>query len=213
MRPSALSEIMRNKRRVSKQMAEKLLVRFGASDDEWKSVVETFRARNSETYHFLDMDTYRVVADWYHFALLSLMRTEGFQPNAEWISKRLGIPKRTAETALATLVRVGIIKFQDKKLIRTKKALHSPDGVSNPVLVRAHLQNLERVRASLLEDDIEVRDLTAITMAINPGKLPEAKERIRRFRDELARFLETEPREEVYKLCIQLVPITKGENA
>lgn len=192
-------------------MAEKLLDRFGEGDEHWKAVVETFRTRKGEGYEFLDMDSYRFIADWYHFAILSLMRTRDFQCNAEWISARLGITKKTVESALATLIRVGIVEFRRKKLIRTKKSLHSPDGIAHPALVRAHLQNLERARTSLLEDDVEARDFTAITMAINPKKLKEAKARIRRFRDELARFLESEPREQVYKLCIQLIPITRGE--
>ena len=48
-----------------------------------------------------------------------------------------------------------------------------------------------------------------MTMAINKEKLPEAKERIKKFRRELSQFLnEGETNNEVYNLSISLYPVT-----
>jgi hypothetical protein len=48
-----------------------------------------------------------------------------------------------------------------------------------------------------------------MTMAIDPKKLPQAKERIRDFRRGLSEFLESGNRSEVYRINIQLMPVTK----
>jgi hypothetical protein len=57
---------------------------------------------------------------------------------------------------------------------------------------------------------LESRDVTSITLAVDPGKLRLASEAIKRFRRELAGLLETGQRTEVYHLNIQLIPITQG---
>ena len=56
---------------------------------------------------------------------------------------------------------------------------------------------------------MELRDFTSMTMAIDPEKLTEAKKKIREFRRGLSEFLEAGKKEEVYRLNIQLVPVTK----
>ena len=50
-------------------------------------------------------------------------------------------------------------------------------------------------------------------MAIDPTKLPEARRRIRQFRDELCDYLESGDQTEVYRWNMQLVPLKgKGES-
>jgi hypothetical protein len=41
----------------------------------------------------LSTDEFRVVADWYYLAILSLAETESFRGDAGWIAKRLSITK------------------------------------------------------------------------------------------------------------------------
>ncbi|MGZ3740999.1 MAG: DUF4423 domain-containing protein, partial [Bdellovibrionota bacterium] len=57
----------------------------------------------------------------------------------------------------------------------------------------------------------EERDITSMTMAIDPRRLPLAKTLIRKFRFRLADLLETGDRTEVYNLNVQLVPVTKKD--
>ena len=55
--------------------------------------------------------------------------------------------------------------------------------------------------------------LAATTMAIDISKLPLAKKMIREFQDKLCAYLETGVKKDVYKLCIQIFPLTsrKGQ--
>lgn len=44
----------------------------------------------------LSPDLFHIISDWYHYAILQLMETEDFEPNAGWIAKALGIKETDA---------------------------------------------------------------------------------------------------------------------
>ena len=62
---------------------------------------------------------------------------------------------------------------------------------------------------SLGRDPISRRDFSALTMIVDPTRLPEAKERVLRFKRELGELLEKGEPSEVYSLAIQLFPLTR----
>ena len=63
------------------------------------------------------------------------------------------------------------------------------------------------------DQPLEERNITGITMSIDPKKLPEAKSRVNNFMEELMEFLEDGDRSEVYQLSTQLFKLinTNGE--
>jgi uncharacterized protein (TIGR02147 family) len=213
--PSALSEIMNGKRRVSRKIAERVATRLCLEPREHQALLELFlkpgvKTPAAPTFEQLDVDTFAAIADWYHFAILSLMETREFRADPEWIAARLNIRHREAEQALERLERLGFIgRTPDGGLRLTTGRLSSTDGVRNLSLRKAHANNLMLAQRSLSEDPIELRDFCATTMAIDPEKLPEAKRMIREFSDQLMTFLETAGKQtEVYNLCVQLFPLT-----
>ena len=69
---------------------------------------------------------------------------------------------------------------------------------------------MELAQKSLTTDPVQERDFTSITMAINSKKLAEAKVLIRKFQDELSGLLEDSTPDQVYRLCVQLFPLSQG---
>ena len=61
-------------------------------------------------------------------------------------------------------------------------------------------------------DAFQESDITGITMAIDSKKLKEAKKRITNFRRSLAEFLESGTRDSVYRLNLQLFPLSKAKD-
>ncbi len=53
------------------------------------------------------------------------------------------------------------------------------------------------------------RDMSFMTMAIDPVKLPEIKKMVRKFQDELADFIDKGDKKEVYEICMQIFPRTR----
>ena len=164
------------------------------------------------------MDQYHVVSEWHHFGLRALLRTKDAQSSPkhsepEWLAERLGIKSREAASAIERLLRLEMIeRLPDGALRATNVSFHSPDGTPSVSIRHNHSQHLDLARASLERDSVNIRDFTNLTMAINPKKLSEAKDIIRRFRKEIESVLEddsTGPRQEVYSLAVQLFPLSR----
>lgn len=217
---SALSEIMNGKRRLSREKARGVLNRLCVDPDLSARILGGFpekmkynrRSRDEAVrYTRLDMDHFRVVSDWHHFAILSLSETEGYRHDPKWIARRLGIRAGEASLALDRLERLGMLERDEKtgKVIQTGVSYATSDDVADLSLRKAHAQNLELARRSLEGDAVDERDFTAITMAIDPEMLPLAKKMIREFRDRLCATLESGAKKEVHKFCMQLIPLTK----
>ena len=218
--PGALSALMQGKRRLSLKLATRIADKLCLDPAERSALLAPFehvrsakkktQAPINTTHATLDMDHYRVISEWQHFALLSLILTEDFRNEPTWIAKRLGLHPSAIKAALSRLNRLGMIeKDSAGRLRRTATQYITSDDIKNASLRLSHRQNLELGLKSLEEDDVDVRDFTAVTMAIDPSRIGKAKARIRNVLRELSTDLELGSPSEVYKLCIQLYPVTK----
>lgn len=212
--PATLSNIQSGKSRLTRKVAEKALVALGLMSVETARWVDTLNSRAPSRaaaldFEELDFDRIRMVSDWYYFAILSLLETEGAQGEVAWIAKRLALPLRTVRAALRTLADAGMLKKTEKGYAATGRAFRTTTQVDNAYIRLAHLRDLERIRLALETVPQDARDSTAITIATNPGKIREAKARLQKFRRELMEFLESGEKNEVYRLSLHLYPLTQ----
>lgn len=209
---SALSEILGGKRQVGLKVAERIADILMLDPQERARLLTAKPEKISRAREALQLkaDRYAVIADWYHFAILSLLEVDDFQSSVEWIAKRLGIHKAQAQTAIERLERLEMIHISEKgEMQATGISFSSSDEIPSAAVRQTHHQYLELAKESLDRDSIQQRDFNAMTMAIDPAKLPEAKQRLRKFRDDLCAFLESGEKKEIYQLCLQLFPLSK----
>lgn len=215
MSPSALSEILSGKRKVSKDLAEKILRNIGSNPREQHKILSLFEAGKTgfskSNYLEISADQFHVIADWYHFAVLSLAETKGFRAEPLWIAKRLGIKLQDAEVALERLHRLGMAKWsrKQKTLELTNAQFTTSDDIANQAIRKSHQEDLEISSRLLEEVSVEKRDFTSMTMAIDASKMAQAKKMIRDFQDQMSTLLESGEKTEVYKLCVHLMPLSK----
>ncbi|RYZ61400.1 MAG: TIGR02147 family protein [Proteobacteria bacterium] len=220
----ALSSIMNGRRNVSRKLAERALGRLMLDPQKRSEILSLFptakRAKVTPPvesdvsyeprYLELSAQTFRVIADWEHFAMLCLLKLKDFSPRAEWIQDRLGISKTRVVSALKRLHDLKLFETtSDGEIKRTTQSLRTSDDVAEISIKKSHAQSLELARLSLQRDPVDARDFTTLTMAIDARKLGLAKERIRKFQDELSELLETSDPTEVYRLSIQLFPLNE----
>jgi uncharacterized protein (TIGR02147 family) len=159
----------------------------------------------------LTFETFKVIADWYHYAILELTLTKNFQTDASWIAQQLGISQHEASTALDRLLDLGLIEVSDKTLKKTDRHLNTQDqSMTSGAHRRRQKQILEKSIYSLENDPIADRNHTAMTLAIDAEKLPEAKIRIQKFMSELTQFLETGSQTRVYEMVVNLFPLQQN---
>jgi uncharacterized protein (TIGR02147 family) len=226
-----LSEVMSSKRLLTDQAGRKIAAKLALRPDEeakFLKSIQNERALNKQRsisvatsdsedtqeaeYHQLNLDAFQAIADWYHFAILSLMETRGFRNDPAWIAKRLGISVIESRAALERMIRLGMIETSRGGILKKSSAHFSTThDVSSSALRVSHRQSLEQAINALENIEVELRDISSITMAIDIAKIPEAKKLLREFRRKLSAFLETGKQNEVYNLNIQLVPVSVPE--
>jgi uncharacterized protein (TIGR02147 family) len=156
----------------------------------------------------LSLDLFRIIADWYHYAILELTFVKGFQSNPRWVASKLGLGISEVNLAVERMVSLELLKIENGKWIKSAEQLNTADKAMTTVAHRKHQkQILEKSIHSLENDPIEKRKHSSMTFAIDESKMNEAKNRIEKFIGELTDFLETGERTRVYELSVNLFPI------
>lgn len=217
MSPSTLSRLLTGGRRPSYDLAKKILDKINLTPEVRRQFIVSLGAGSafgldestqSVKVRELSHEVFRVVADWYHYAILELTFTAGFKPDPRWIATELGISVTEAKLAADRLFELGLLEKRGARWIKGDAYLSTADKhLTSDALKRRQKQVLNKAIQSVDEHDIDVRSMTTMTMAIDPALLPEAKRRILAFNRELCAFLESGKRKEVYELAVGLFPV------
>ena len=152
---------------------------------------------------------YKILSEWEHYAILSLLECDDFQSDVEWISRHLGIAKLRIEQVLQRLKDAKLIKISKSgKIQKTFEKLKTSEDVTSKAIQKSHHESLEMAQEKLKTVPLEKRDYSTVTMAIDSRHMEEAKVLIREFRKRLASLMEDGRKTEVYRLSIELYPLT-----
>jgi len=221
--PSRISEIFADKMGLSRNNALKIAKKLGYSDSEieiflalvesehgrGKRIKEKAKERLTElktdpAYNTIQLDTFKVISDWYHYAILELTYLKDFEYSASWISRRLGISETAAELALKRLIQLELLEEKNGTVLATEEFNASTSGIPSESLKKHHEQILDKAKSSVYGQTLDQRDLSAITLAIDSRRIPEAKELIKKFRREFNKLMTTsDQKDRVYCLAVQ----------
>ena len=225
--PGELSQILAGKRIPSYKVAQKILSGLDLSPQEesqflgslaekhqtrgLKKLSKAFKGMKSiPQTKAINIDLFRVIGDWYHYAVLMLTYIEGFKPNPKWMASQLGITELEAKLAIERLIKVGLLEEKNGTLVGTNDHITTADKhLTTPALKRHTKQSLEKAVYSLENDPIEDRSHTYMTMAIDPNKIKEAKNLIEEFTNKMSAYLESGRRTRVYEFGVYLYPLQK----
>ena len=159
-------------------------------------------------FTLLSEDTFKIVADWYYFAILELTTLKTFKGNPEWISKKLSVPLVDVKIAIDRLKRVGLLVENNGRLTKTERD-YLFENVSSLAIRRHHHQSLDLARLALEKQPMNTREYFTISMPMNLKNMTKAKQAIREFSEKLmAEMQESEP-QAIYKLAVQFFRLDK----
>jgi uncharacterized protein (TIGR02147 family) len=218
-----LSELLSERRLFTLELGKKIAQRLEWDDATsslfFRAIHRTRRSRKALRkelqiarplrFHHIKDDEFSLIADWYHFAVLSLAETVDFDAKPAWIARRLGITRAQGREAVDRLRRLDLLKMHRGKLVPTHRDLATASGTPSQALRLSHKQSIAQASDALEEVPLRFRDITSITMAVDISKVDAARDLIRDFRRKLSAFMETGARSEVYNLNIQLVPVSR----
>src|SRR3989344_4172440 len=165
--------------------------------------------RPTRDFHTVELDTFKVISEWYHYALLEMTELRDFKSNPQWISRRLGVSRPQVELAIERLKRLHLLKEEKGTLKKTRETYLAVSDIPNDALQNFHRQTLDHAKESLTTQHPSERHISSVTMAIDPSKLKEAHELTRQYRVEMEKLLSSDRKEEVYQFAVQLFRLTK----
>jgi uncharacterized protein (TIGR02147 family) len=211
--PSSLSQILSGKRPLSKKNVQAICQKLSANPQEIKSfgLMKANEIVDAD-YMQVSLDTFAIISDWYHFAILELTFVSGFKADAKWISKKLSITTEEAKSAVERLKRSGLLLEANGLLVKSSKLLTNRSDV-NTSAAHKELQRqiIEKALLAIDECAAEEKDITSMTMAIDISNINKARELTRKYRREMCALLEDGEQTQVYHLGIQLYPISKKQ--
>lgn len=208
---TVLSLVLSGKRTLSKKATLKLADHLELDPKQRQSLLASKEKIQSDDYQMLSLDTFDVISDWYHYAILSLLELPEAEFEATWIAQRLGINPLNAKMAMERLQRVGLIEQDDEGRWRQSgRPLKMDNEISTVATKKFHKQILALAARSIDRDPIPVRDFSSMTFTLDPSQVEYARKRIREFRRELVADLEVKGSpSNVYNFALQLYPVTQ----
>ena len=160
----------------------------------------------------LEEDTYEVLGDIHHMALLELTLTDDFRSDARWVAKQLRLTVVEVQLIVARLQRLGLLAVDaDGRWMATNANTTTKDkSRTSRALKQYQKQILERATHALLHEPYERRSMASMTLAIDPEKMPLARQMIQEFMDDLADVLGEQKKTQVYQLGVSLYPLQRG---
>jgi uncharacterized protein (TIGR02147 family) len=160
----------------------------------------------------LTADAASLVSEWYHFAILELTHLDDFRADSRWIARVLGIPVDAVNVALQRLLRLGLLEMESRSKWRDRSGPSAVnlEGFAHAAVQRLALQARELAASARSGPLAASCDYSVTTLAVGSEHLPEAIERIARFRAGMVSLLEQgQRRDDVYQLEISFFPVTR----
>lgn len=214
MDSSTVSAVLKGKRPLTIKTAQKIVDGLGITNpaEAQKLVMGTFSIVKSEklfNYTELALENAEAISSWQHFAILALLEIKDFKGQERGISERLNIPFGIVSECLSRLEKLGLITKKNDRWHLTGRNMTTPSQIPSAALREGHRQVILKAIHSLESDPVHLRDISGITMAVSKSRLAEAKSLIQDFRRQLSAFMEVGNRDAVYRLNIQLFPLSQ----
>lgn len=209
---SHLSKILRGQRSFSKDFAKSIAPKLGITTTEVKKIFsEGTKARPG--FLALTDDELELIGEWHHFAILELVKLEGFEFTEKNVAYRLMIHIEEVRSSIARLQRLGFLQVNKGSV----KLLAPNTTWTNTKETSAARKKYQRALIEKSLDAIdhipfERRENGSLTVAINPERMPEFKKKLEEIRQELSEFFQADGEKnlsEVYQYTFAFFPLTK----
>lgn len=215
---ATLSSIMAGKRPLTRNTIIKLGKALKLNPTQLENFLKRHESTNishAQTEHqCMALDTFMVISEWYHDAILELTHTKNFKPDIRWISHTLGITTTEVRSAIDRLERLELLEISDNVWtdLSRNNTTNMNNSLSSQALRNLQAKILELSQKALADLPRTQRDHTSLIVAMHSSDLEEVKERIKRFRFELVNFIERKKAkpDAVYQFAFSVFPITKN---
>ncbi len=220
--PTYLSQVIRKKRNLSLQMAERIVSPLGLQGSEKNYFFCLVQAENAPSLEIkdsylrqasslspkgpiqrLDIDAFKAISQWHHIALLEMSELTHFKWSIPMIAKELKLHPYEVTEAIERLLRLNLLKQTSPGIYKkTYSAGVFASDKANEALRGFHRQLMEKAIDSLPKSNTE-KYVGSQTIAVDPSQMEQAKQIIREFKSKMSVLFEkSSQKTKVYTLLI-----------
>ncbi len=208
--PTALSQFLSGKRIFAKKNHDRIIQSLNLSPTEVQTSVRKITMSPSTLLH---LETFALIADWYHIAILNLSEIEEIRSTTQ-IAKRLGITPKEAKDATERLLKLNLMHKTNGQLKRSQSNLDTGTDVPSEAIRKHNREKMELAIAALNRLSVQERDISSLTVTFNMKNMPQLKNEIIRFKRRIRNLCNSfKDNDEVYSLNIQFFPISKKKES
>lgn len=176
----------------------------GQSKKSKNSAPETSNASATDDVYEVGERTFRIIADWYHFAILEMTFLKKFNSDSKAIAASLGISPVEATMAITRLKDAGLLEKGTQGLRKTQKTIwvKKQNNQTSDALIEHQKQCLTRAIDAVTTIPFSERASSTMTMPIDPKKIPLAQRMIEEFAIDLCQTLSSGDMSDVFQLTI-----------
>ncbi|MGE3760438.1 MAG: TIGR02147 family protein [Pseudobdellovibrionaceae bacterium] len=232
--PSFVSQVLKGKRRLKIELAKKfagslkltgpakkyfevlVLLKNSKEMDEKKiylEILESLRPENTYPSRSLNIEDFRLIADWHHIAFMEMLGLKDFQNHPEWVFERLGrsVSIPDIKKAIQRLHKLKLIQISsDGKITRTKQAaLILENNLPSEAVRYFHKQMLEKV-VTVIETQLpSERDLRGTTLSFEMKDYERVQAIIKKAHQDINNLSANGQGEEIMHFSTQFFKLTK----
>tara|TARA_B100001248_G_C27398124_1_gene467331 strand:+ start:2415 stop:3218 length:804 start_codon:yes stop_codon:yes gene_type:complete len=210
------AEQIASKMKLDKETRDWFCLSVGAQHSRSQKERANYQKRISEYKHtekkfsLIQLEFFKVISNWYHFAILELTYLDDFIYDIDWISNKLGISANEARSAIDRLIKLELLKEENETLIDQFKFLTTPNDTPSASLKMFNVQIMKKAMVALQEQSVSDREIAANVFAMDKADLPKIKEKLRSFRRELEyEASKSKTKNSVYCLSMQFHELTR----
>ena len=158
----------------------------------------------------VDQESFVEIADWFHFAIIELIKVKNGSVTIEQICKRLKLSKTEASFAIKHLLRVGMVKQLNASKFNSPNDYEIP-SISHSGIRKYHHQMLTLASRSIEDQGMEKRNLRGLTLAFDSERIEEAKNEIQKFTSSFEKKFSAGKLDSVYQLSLAFFRLDEGE--
>lgn len=232
---SNFHQMIHGKRKLSKKYAIKIAKSLKLTSKEsiyFESLIDYEWAKNKEQkeyfyerlkklapkrkIQFLELEAFSLLQNPLCGAIIEMTTLPDFQFSIPWIQKKLRpkISQLEVKNIIQKMINHHLLeKTQNGGLKRANDHIFSEQDIKNEALKEYHKNVLSLAADQIEKQDVLDREYVATAMAISSNDLPEIKEKIRSFLNELISEFESPAAEgdEIYQFSTQFFSLTKKD--
>lgn len=194
--PSHLSEFLSGKTSLSPSRVEKLSERLGLNlshREHWNDLLllKSRKAserkaarlkvarRIKESKSSVSLETFRVISDWYHFAMVAFFGANAGYSLSE-LESSLGVPIKKLKSALARLIRLGLLEKTSEGFRPSTSTSFAGDALPSEAIREAHRQVLVKATQALTRFDMSERESQSLFFSVPEDKVEQLRSELKK---------------------------------